>query len=45
MARHRVGRIRVQVDRVGNKVAHRDEGADQEGTSHNHVEHNSEQEG
>ena len=45
MARHRVGRIRVQVDRVGNKVAHTDEGADQEGTSHNHVEHNSEQEG
>ncbi|TXS83693.1 hypothetical protein CHU72_00285 [Corynebacterium sp. LK12] len=45
MARHRVGRIRVQVDRAGNKVTRTDEGADQDGTSHNHVEHNSEKEG
>ena len=45
MARHRVGRIRVQVDLAGNKVTRTDEGADQDGTSHNHVEHNSEKEG
>jgi len=45
MARHRVGRIRVQVDRAGNKVTRTDEGAHQDGTSHNHVEHNSEKEG
>ena len=45
MARHRVGRVRVQVDRAGNKITRTDEGAHQDGTSHNHVEHNSEKEG
>lgn len=46
MARHRVGRIRVQVDRVGNKVAHTYDGAHQDDADHDRSQHSdSEREG